>query len=446
MNRLITIGISIAIAAFVGANLILVFKEDSPLARSYYIENHIRVAPGDYVRELEKEAITIPVNSYSLAIERADLLELLVQQGEAVKVGQPIANLDTSDEQQQRAEWQAMQTAYQSEANELRSIISDLQSAKSSAGASSSSFGNANGTGNATDEIVDVTVDVQVDVEITEEGAYDQAISQVEAKLAEVERELAIISAQLQAPSGELQFVSPVDGVVDRIEESADAVIVHVLPLTQRLVTFVEEKHWHEIQPEQTVRAYSTHLEQMYSGTVFGKGVLPVTDNRWKEIHGQFETQPDLPLYEVQMETTEELSGLPLGANVNVTLNLDEATNAMRIRDDWMLVRDKEYAEIYTLSERGTVGRIPVGIAFDVPELQSVIVDSGLVNGQIVLDDEFRRNNSRTFFPMPFDRPTWNSVKSVNWKEYIYFLLPDSRAIQPEPEVKESIPEEDSEE
>ncbi|MFC4354156.1 hypothetical protein ACFO0S_03605 [Chryseomicrobium palamuruense] len=445
MNRFITIGISVAIAAFVAANMILVFKDDSPLARSYYIENHIRVAPGDYARELEKEAITVPVNTYFLSINRAELLELTVQQGDAVTLGAPVANLDTSDEQEQHAEWQAMQSAYQSEANELRSIISGLQSDKSRAGSSSSSSGNATGIGNAADEIVDVTVDVQVDVEITEEGAYDQAISQAEAKLAEVERELAIVSAQLQSPGGELQFVSPVDGVVDRIEEYDDTVVVHILPSEQRLITFVEEKHWHEIQPEQRVRAYSTHLAQIYTGEILSKGTLPVTNNRWKEIHGQFETHPDLPLYEVEIQSVEPLEGLPMGANVNVTMNLDEATNAMRIRDDWMLVRDKNYAEIYTLSERGTVGRIPVGIAFNVPELQSVIVDSGLVNGQIVLDDEFRRNNSRTFFPMPFDRPTWNSIKSVNWKEYIYFLLPDSRAIQTEPEVRESVPEESNE-
>lgn len=445
MNRLITIGISVAIAAFVGANLILVFKEDSPLARSYYIDDHIRVAPGDYARELEKEAITVPVNAYSLSIERENLLELTVQQGAEVTVGALIANLDTSDEQEQRAEWQAMQSAFQSEANELRSIISGLQSDKASAGSSSSDYGNANGTGNANDEIVDVTVDVQVDVEITEEGAYDQAIAQAEAKLAEVERELAIVSAQLQSPSGDLQFVSPFEGVVDRIEEFSDTIVVHILPLEQRLITFVEEKDWHDIQSEQTARAYSSHLAQTYTGSISGKGVLPVTENRWKEIHGQFETHPDLPLYEVQIEPVEELVGLPLGANVNVTINLDEAKNAMRIRDDWMLVRDKDYAEIYTLSERGTVGRIPVGIAFDVPVLQSVIVDSGLVNGQIVLDDEFRRNNSRTFFPMPFDRPTWNSIKSVNWKEYLYFLLPDSRAIQDEPEIQDSVPEETNE-
>lgn len=432
MNRWFTIGLSTAMAAFIAANLILVFKEDSIISRSYYIEDHIRVAQGDYARELEKEAITVPVNSYFLSIDRAELLELTVNQGDEVTLGSAVANLDTSDEQEQRSEWTSMQTAYQSEANELRTIISTLQAGKQSAGATTSTSGGAVGVGNATDEIVDVTVDLQVDVEITEQGEYDSAIASAESKLAEVERQLAIVNAQLETASGELQFVSPVDGVVERIEEFDESVVVHILPNEQRLVTFVEEKDWHEIEPTQAVQAYSTHLEEIYAGEILSKGTLPVSDNRWKEIHGQFENQPNLPLYEVEIQPTETLTGLPMGANVNITLKVDQATDAMRLRDDWMLVRNKEYAEIYTLSERGTVARIPVNIAFDVPELQSVIVDEGLVNGQIVLDDEFRRNNSRTFFPLPFDLPSWNSIKAVDWKQYVYFLLPDSRAMHDE--------------
>lgn len=432
MNRLITIGLSIAIAAFIGANLLLVFKDDSLLARSYYIDEHIRVAPGDYARELEKEAITVPVSRYFLSIEREELLDLTVQEGDPVSLGGAVANLDTSDEQDQRNEWQTMQNAYEAEASELRSIISSLTSDKARAGSNASTSGRTIGTGGTADDEVDVTVGVDVDVEVSEEGAYDSAIAAAESRLAEVQREIAILTAQLQSAEGELQFVSPVDGVVERIEEFEDVVVVHILPNEQRLVTFVEEKNWHEIEAAQPVHAYSTHQEKIYTGEVASKGMLPVTDNRWKEIHGQYETQPDLPLYEVEIQPSDVLAGLPIGANVNVTIKLDEAKNAMRIRDDWMLVRNKEYAEIYTLSERGTVGRVPVEIAFDIPELQSVVVSEGLVAGQIVLDDEFRRNNSRTFFPLPFDRPSWNSVKSVGWKEYIYFLLPDSRYIQDE--------------
>ena len=64
-TRFYITGLSIAITAFVAANAILVFKEDSIVARNYYIEEHVRVAQGNYKRELEKEAIAVPTTSFS---------------------------------------------------------------------------------------------------------------------------------------------------------------------------------------------------------------------------------------------------------------------------------------------------------------------------------------------------------------------------------------------
>lgn len=422
-TRLYIIGLSIAITAFVAANAILVFKEDSIVARNYYIEDHVRVAEGDYKRELEKEAVAVPTTSFSLTVNREDLKDVLVEQGDTVTNGQPIATLDTTDTDQQRAEWDARSGAYETELRDLNAVLSTLRTAKSRSGSTSSTSGSSTGRGNANDEIVDVTVNANVDVEISEDATYDSAMAAIEEKIAEVERELVVVDAQLTSTSEAPEFVSPIDGVVEKVEEYETQVIVHVTPNEATLVTFVEEKNWHEIELTQPVQAYSTHLAKFYAAETAGKGTVPVTDNRWKEIHGQFEEQPDLPLYEVQITPAETLTDLPFGANVNVTITIDEATGAMRLRDDWTIVRDLEYAEIYSISQQGTIGRIPVTIAFDMPETQSIIVNDGLVNGQVVIDDTFRRNNAPAFLPHPFELPSWESVKALGWRDYLAFLL-----------------------
>lgn len=445
MRRFYTVGLAVAITAFLAANAILVFKEDSIIARNYYIDEHIRVAEGEFKLEIEKEAVTVPVTTLKVTLERDVLETVIVEPGAAVALGDTLAILDTSERDTLRAEWDAMVGAYQTEIRDLGAVLSSLRTAKSRSNSTTSSNGRATSSGNSQDDVVDVTVNLEVDVEITEDATYDSAIAEIEQKIAEVERELSIVQAQLSSTAENLEFVSPIDGFVEQIEEFETQLVFHIAPSEQTLVTFVEEKHWHEIEAAQPVQAYSTHLAKSYAAQVAGKGTMPVTDNRWKEIHGQFEQHPDLPLYEIQVTPAEPLEGLPFGANVNTIITIDQATRAMRLRDDWTITRNKEYAEIYSISTEGKIGRIPVTIAFDMPETQSVIVDDGLVNGQIVLDDTFRRNNARTFFPQPLELPSWATVKALGWKDYMAFLIQKPYVPNTEEDVEEEVDAENAE-
>ncbi|WP_392454679.1 hypothetical protein ACF3OH_10975 [Chryseomicrobium aureum] len=445
MKSLYAIGLSLALSLFIATNAILVFKEDSTISRSYYIDTHKRVTEGEYSRHLEKEAVTIPSAGIELSIDRGDVESVVVKTGDTVTLGDTLVLLDTSERDAIRAEWDAKVGAYQLEQRDLQSILSSLRTAKSRSNATSSSTGSANTSGFSRDEVIDFTVNLDVNVEIPEDATYDQAIAQVETQIAKIERELSIVQAQLASTSENLEFVSPIDGFVEQIEEFETQLVFHIVPSEQTLVTFVEEKHWHEIEAAQPVQAYSTHLAKSYAAQVAGKGTMPVTDNRWKEIHGQFEQHPDLPLYEIQVTPAEPLEGLPFGANVNTIITIDQATGAMRLRDDWTITRNKEYAEIYSISAEGKIGRIPVTIAFDMPETQSVIVDDGLVNGQIVLDDTFRRNNARTFFPQPLELPSWATVKALGWKDYMAFLIQKPYVPNTEEDVEEEVDTENSE-
>ena len=301
--------------------------------------------------------------------------------------------------------------------------MTSLNIAKTSSDSTATSSGRSTTSNSSGDNVIDVEVDLIVNVDLQDEAKYDAAISKIEQKMAEIQRELTIVQAQLTFNAETPQFVSPIDGVVEEVREFENDLVIDIIPEEQILVTFVDEKQWHEIEATQPVQAYSTHLAKSYAAQVAGKGTMPVTNNRWKEIHGQFEQHPDLPLYEIQVTPGEAMEGLPFGANVNAIITIDQATGAMRLKDDWTITRNKEYAEIYSISTEGKIGRIPVNIAFDVPETQSVIVSDGLVNGQFVLDDTFRRNNARTFFPQPLELPSWETVKALGWKDYLAFLI-----------------------
>ncbi|XKH50412.1 hypothetical protein LG275_12505 [Chryseomicrobium palamuruense] len=445
MNKLITIVFASALSAFIASNILLVFKEDSEIARKYYIDEYARVSESDYKRELEKEAVTAPATTFTIRLSKEEIQDVLIKVNDPVQSGEILATYNSTDMNQKNAEWEAMERAYQTEVQELQTLMTSLNIAKNSSDSTSSNSGRSSSSSSTTDNVIDVEVDLIVNVDLQDESTYDAAISEIEQKMAEIQRELTIVQAQLSYNAETPQFVSPIDGVVEEVREFENDLVIDIVPEDQILVTFVEEKHWHEIEAAQPVQAYSTHLAKSYAAQVAGKGTMPVTDNRWKEIHGQFEQHPDLPLYEIQVTPAEPLEGLPFGANVNTIITIDQATGAMRLRDDWTITRNKEYAEIYSISTEGKIGRIPVAIAFDMPETQSVIVDDGLVNGQIVLDDTFRRNNARTFFPQPLELPSWATVKALGWKDYMAFLIQKPYVPNTEEDVEEEVDAENAE-
>ena len=54
LNKWVTIGLSIAIAAFLGANAILLFSEKSIIPKTIYVHDYERVATGSFEEQLPK--------------------------------------------------------------------------------------------------------------------------------------------------------------------------------------------------------------------------------------------------------------------------------------------------------------------------------------------------------------------------------------------------------
>lgn len=416
MNKWLTIGISIVVSTFIAANAILIYSDKSQISRTFYVSEYDRVYENTYVTELEKESIVVPSNEMTVTIDVDVVNDISVSEGDSVEEGFDLASLKTDSAEDQRLLWETEQQAYVQEQSDLNDIIRDLESERSGADSSSSADGKA--TGGTTDEIVDVNV--QVDVLVSQDGNYAQGIAEAQQKLAEIDRKLQIVETQLAQDSGEISLLSPMSGSVAAIEERNGLYFIHLYTHEKSIITYAKESEWHDIQEGQTVKNYSTHREGVVEGNIFQKTQVPANASKWLTAYEQFEHKVDEPVYQVQIQPNEQLESLPFAANVNSVITTNQADNAVQVKAKWLLNRSKDIAEVYTLTNEGRIVRTPVTVPFDLK--QYAILAEGLNNGNVVLNEEQKTDGAEAFLPFPIDLPTWNSIKSVNWKDYVKYL------------------------
>lgn len=416
MIKLMNIGIAIIISTFIAANAILLFSDKSELTRTYYVNDYDRVAENTYTKELEKESVIVPSNVTTVTVDVDAVSEWMVKAGDIVLQGSELAQLNTESADKQRAIWESEQQAYMSEQTQIQSMISSLESERTYASSNASSNGTT--TGETEDEVIDVNVDV--DVEIIGQGDYAHAISGAEQKLLEVERNLQIISTQLELETNELALLSATDGIVEAIEEKDGKYFIHLYTQEKSILTYAKESEWHKIEEGQKVKNYSTHKEGVLEGSIQGKMQMPAAESDWLKAYEQFDKKTEEPVYEVNIQLTDQLDGLPFGANINSVIITNEAQNAVRVKAKWLLDRADEKAEVYTLSAEGQIVRTPVIVPFDLK--QYAILSAGLEANQIVLNADTKYINSPAFLPLPMDLPSWNSFKAVGWKNYVKYL------------------------
>lgn len=416
MNKWLTIGISIVVSTFIGANAILIYSDKSQISRTFYVSEYNVVHENMYAQELEKEAIVVPTNEITVTIDVEAIDDFVVMEGDPVEEGTELATLRTDSAEDQRLLWETEQQAFMQEQSELHTIISELESERSRADSSSSGDGQA--TGGTADEIVDVNV--QVDVNVTQDGNFAHGIAEAKQKLAEVERKLQIVDAQLAQDSSQLSLLSPISGTVSTIEERNGKYFIHLYANEKSVITYVKESEWHDIQEGQLVKNYSTHREGVVEGSVSSKTQVPANASKWLTAYEQFEHKIDEPVYEVRVQLAEQLETLPFAANLNSVIITNHAENAVQIKSNWLLNRSKKVAEVYTLTSEGKIARTPVTVPFDLK--QHAILSEGLSNGTVVLNAELKTDDAEVFLPFPIDLPTWNSIKSVSWKDYVKYL------------------------
>ena len=429
LNKWVTIGLSIAIAAFLSGNAILLFSEKSIIPKTLYVHNYEKVATGSFEDQLPKESLVAPEQITTVYVKDEKTIEgWLVKEGDVVQTGAELAQLNTASADEQHANWEAEREALERQLTDINSTISSLETDRSQAKSDNSS--NANQTdsiiGGTDEQPIEVDINVDVEVDVQQDGAFAHAISQAEQELAEVNRQLVVVDAQL-AQKGATAIISPVEGVVSEIRDENGQLAIDLYSSQKVIVTYATDEEWQDIQANDRVRIQADGLETSVEGVVLSVSQVPATDSVWLKAYQSLDPKEQanpLAYYEVRVQPNEPIETLPFGNNTNSLILVNEAKDAVSVDSAWLYDRFEQDAIAHIVSTNGFAVKTPVKIAFDWKT--RLIISEGISAGSVIVYEPSisdYRYAPAIFFPMPMDLPPMKSVKDASWKFYMKHLI-----------------------
>lgn len=445
-------------AAVAGTSSYVTFSDDSPVFRSYFI-NEYAVATADAHEELlEKDAVLTSTAVQTVTANATEIDEILVGRGSSVTAGEELLTLrtDAAEREYERLEIQA--EAFEDELSALQSIANSI-----------GSTGAATPKGDLTlSEIGDeVSVDLALEVVLSESPTEAAAI--IDQRMIEVQRELDVVESYLAMADGEAALISPIDGTITDIKNEAGFVTIELYADEQQYVTFVSDSEWQRLAEGQaaTIKANleDEELEDEVTGMVVTKHKVPASDSpEYKQIQ-KLDAYKDRTLYEVAIQTDSMLEPLPFGsfAEANIVLNeelfayklplswvapppastgdplenaVDETIDAAEETDavtsdetvDIMLddatTEDATFygdENVYTLGYDGRVRLNPIDVSFTTGD--SAVTPTDLVEGTVLLNATERSIYAETFLTMPTRKLDLYELKQLTWEDYVKYLL-----------------------
>lgn len=430
LNKFFFIGLSVAISAFIAANALLMFGEKSILVKDVYISEYQRAFGSEYQENMPKEAITAPLGTTQIYVQDSEAIEQwLVKEGDPVQAGSELALLNEAETEEQRSIWESERSALESEKSEVQSSLRDLESARSSNDGSASESNADRSTGtNGDGDTIEFNVDLQVGVEVPQDGSYAAGIAQAEQRLAAIESQLAVVNAQLDQRLSNPALISPVDGVVAKVNGDSLPLSIEIYSNDKSFITYAFEDEWQDIAVQDRVMVQAEGMAQAVAGTVLAVSPVPAEDSRWLDAYRALEPteQPNpLAFYEVRIMPDQPIEdNLPFGHKANAQITVNEAQDAVALPEPWLFDRNEQAGFVHKLSPEGYAIKVPATVSFDTGG--KAVLTEGVIPGEVAVEEDRLRRieaSPAVFVPFPIVRPDFELAKDTNWRVYVEYLL-----------------------
>lgn len=429
MNKFFMIGLSIAVTAFIASNAILLFSDKSLVDKKVYISEYERTYTSTYTERLPKEAVTAPLGVTEVFIQDSEAVEQwIINEGDYVQAGSQLAMLNESESEEQRAIWEAQQSALESELSEIQNTKRALESERPrQTRPTTNSSSDRDTVTNEDGNTVELDLSVSMEVEIPQDGSYAAGIAEADQRIAAIETQLAVISAQLDQSMANPALISPIEGIVGDIDTDSQPMSVEIYSTEKLIRTYVIEEEWMDVSPEDRVFVQIDGLAQAMSATVQSVSQLPAQDSKWLEAYRSLDPVDQhnpIAIYEVLIITDEPITDtVPYGKTANASIIINEASDAVALKEAWLYDRYDGSAKTYILNRFGRTEAVAVDIAFDLDG--KAVLNSGVQPGATAIEHDRHRfaKGPRAFLPFPGTKPDVEYAKTVNWRNYIEYLL-----------------------
>lgn len=297
------------IALFVVANFFLIFKKDSEVARSKYINEWRTVKEQKLVLSKHKAGVVTPVEEEHVYFQSGagDFEQFLVKEGEEVDPGTPLFEYSPKSIEASIKQLEAEITKLENERDAIEDNIDDLEKVERDLSKKKDQEENTSNK-----EAMASTIKAQI---------YEKELqlSRVEGEIERLEELVSISDDSLDS----LTVSSNIAGVVKKISHDLGNPVVTITSTEQQIKGILEEEEVLEIEEGMKVIITSKTLKNKLEGTIAKVAVNPEQEPR-VDTESEYE-------FVVEFDATD--------------LDMDDATEAEDVQADGAEEADKEIAE-----------------------------------------------------------------------------------------------------
>lgn len=406
-----SIGIVVAML-IIGINAYFVFKEDSTVTRSYFIDEFQKAYIGTNTERVNKETIVAPAETYTITADATKLSAVNVKRGQEVMMNDLLATFKTDEVDEELTKLESERTAYETELNDLQNALDQIEDEYDDSDPKSSIN---------TDQIND-RLSVTLKLELAQQNSLSTAVALLNRHIAETNRQIALIEAQITQIESRQGIVSPIDGVVSAVKEEAGALTFEIYSNEKAMYAYLSEKEWQKVQEGQTVDFKVKHVKDALSGIVLDKQMIATDDETfWANELAKSTNLPHPKNYEVVLQQDAPIEEVPFSTTGKASIIVNEAFDSYKVDKSWLATTKRGNKKLHIINQDGKIQLIDINVQFNTT--QSAIFSDYLDEGTPMLSNVKRNMEAYTFRTLPIEKLHWKQFKELTWKQYVKYIV-----------------------
>ncbi|AJK89403.1 HlyD family secretion protein [Lysinibacillus fusiformis] len=406
-----SIGIVVAML-IIGINAYFVFKEDSTVTRSYFIDEFQKAYIGTNTERVNKDTIVAPAETFTITADATKLSAVNVKRGQEVMMNDLLATFKTDEVDEELTKLESERTAYETELNDLQNALDQIEDEYDDSNPKSSIN---------TDQIND-RLSVTLKLELAQQNSLSTAVALLNRHIAETNRQIALIEAQITQIESRQGIVSPIDGVVSAVKEEAGALTFEIYSNEKAMYAYLSEKEWQKVQEGQTVDFKVKHVKDALSGIVLDKQMIATDDETfWANELAKSTNLPHPTNYEVVLQQDAPIEEVPFSTTGKASIIVNEAFDSYKVDKSWLATTKRGNKKLHIINQDGKIQLIDINVQFNTT--QSAIFSDYLDEGTPMLSNVKRNMEAYTFRTLPIEKLHWKQFKELTWKQYVKYIV-----------------------
>lgn len=406
-----SLGIVVAML-IIGINAYFVFKEDSTVTRSYFIDEFQKAYIGTNTERVNKDTIVAPAETFTITADATKLSAVNVKRGQEVMMNDLLATFKTDEIDEELTKLESERTAYETELNDLQNALDQIEDEYDDSNPKSSIN---------TDQIND-RLSVTLKLELAQQNSLSTAVALLNRHIAETNRQIALIEAQITQIESRQGIVSPIDGVVSAVKEEAGALTFEIYSNEKAMYAYLSEKEWQKVQEGQTVDFKVKHVKDALSGIVLDKQMIATDDETfWANELAKSTNLPHPTNYEVVLQQDAPIEEVPFSTTGKASIIVNEAFDSYKVDKSWLATTKRGNKKLHIINQDGKIQLIDINVRFNTT--QSAIFSDYLDEGTPMLSNVKRNMEAYTFRTLPIEKLHWKQFKELTWKQYVKYIV-----------------------